>query len=79
MRTDLGDWIKHRLRRGIKDQGAVAQETLAQCEIPIEELRSQWHHQQKSQLSICARKFSGLMLALVNSLSQMHLLDSRKS
>ncbi|KAG2124876.1 hypothetical protein DEU56DRAFT_963177 [Suillus clintonianus] len=52
MRIDLGDWIKRRLRRGIKDQGAVAQETLTKCRIPIEELRSQWLHQQKSQLSI---------------------------
>ncbi|KAG2737671.1 hypothetical protein P692DRAFT_201672633, partial [Suillus brevipes Sb2] len=54
MRIDLGDWIKRRLRRGIKDQGAVAQETLTKCQIPIEELRSQWLHQQKSQLSIRA-------------------------
>jgi hypothetical protein len=56
MRTDLGDWIKHRLKRGIKDQGSAAQDVLDQCEMPVDELRSQWSHQQQSQLSIHARK-----------------------
>jgi hypothetical protein len=56
MRADLGDWIKRRLKRGIKDQGSAAQDVLDQCEMPVDELRSQWSHQQQSQLSIRARK-----------------------
>lgn len=56
MRGDLGDWIKRRMKRGIKDQGTLAQEVLGQCKIPIEELRSEWMHQRQSQLSIHARK-----------------------
>jgi hypothetical protein len=56
MRADLGDWIKRRLKRGIKDQGSAVQDVLDQCEMPVDELRSQWSHQQQSQLSIRARK-----------------------
>lgn len=57
MRLDLGDWIKRRLKRGVNDQGSTAQDILDRCEIPIEELKSQWLHQQESQLSIRARKY----------------------
>jgi hypothetical protein len=56
MCADLGDWIKRRLKRGIKDQGSAAQDVLDQCEMPVDELRSQWSHQQQSQLSIRAHK-----------------------
>ncbi|KAG1857649.1 hypothetical protein C8R48DRAFT_775569 [Suillus tomentosus] len=76
MRMDLGDWIKRRLRRGIKDQGAVAQETLTQCQIPIEELRSQWHHQQKSQLSILTHAPARLKKELDTVLSLQADLDT---
>lgn len=57
MRTDLGDWIKRRLRRGIKGQGSAAQDALDQCEVSIEELQAEWSQQRQSQLSIRARKF----------------------
>ncbi|KAG0706003.1 hypothetical protein DFH29DRAFT_980719 [Suillus ampliporus] len=76
MRIDLGDWIKRRLKRGIKDQGAVAQETLTQCQIPIEELRSQWLHQQKSQLSIRAYAPARLKKELDTVLSLQADLDT---
>lgn len=56
MQTDLGDWIKRRLRRGIKEQGSAAQAMLERCGIPIAELKSEWSHQRQSQLSIRARK-----------------------
>ncbi|KAG0705805.1 hypothetical protein DFH29DRAFT_980739 [Suillus ampliporus] len=36
MRADLGDWIKHRLRRGIKEQGSAAQDMLDHCKIPTD-------------------------------------------
>lgn len=56
MRADLGDWIKCRLRRGIKEQGSAAQGMLGRCEIHVDELQSQWSHQWRSQLSIRARE-----------------------
>ncbi|KAG1779248.1 hypothetical protein EV702DRAFT_1214244 [Suillus placidus] len=54
MRIDLGDWIKRRLKRGIKEQGSAAQDALDRCEVPIEELQSEWSKQRQSQLSIRA-------------------------
>ncbi|KAG6371481.1 hypothetical protein JVT61DRAFT_9515 [Boletus reticuloceps] len=38
MRMDLGDWIKHRLQRGVRDQGKVVSNTLDEYGIPLEEL-----------------------------------------
>jgi hypothetical protein len=57
MRTDLGNWIKQRLRWGIEGQGSAAQDTLDQCEVSIEELQAKWSQQRQSQLSIHACKF----------------------
>lgn len=57
MQIDLGDWIKRRLKRGIKEQGSAAQDALDRCEVPIEELQSEWSKQRQSQLSIRARMF----------------------
>ncbi|KAG2751616.1 hypothetical protein P692DRAFT_20774814 [Suillus brevipes Sb2] len=54
MRIDLGDWIKRCLKRGIKEQGSAAQDALDRCEVPIEELQSEWSKQRQSQLSIRA-------------------------
>ncbi|KAG2751901.1 hypothetical protein P692DRAFT_201838643 [Suillus brevipes Sb2] len=54
IRTDLGEWIKQRLKCGINAQGAVAKDVLNSCGIEIEDLKDQWADQKKSQLSICA-------------------------
>lgn len=59
MRTDLGDWIKRRLKRGVNGQGAAAQEVLDNCGIEAQDLQEQWVDQKKSQLSIRARKSTG--------------------
>jgi hypothetical protein len=56
MKADLGDWIKHCLKRGIKDQGSAALDTITHCETSVEELQAQWADQQQSQLSICAHE-----------------------
>jgi len=56
MHTDLGDWIKRRLRRGVQEQGKLAQDQIEECGIEVEELESQWASQKKSQLSIRSRK-----------------------
>lgn len=56
MKADLGDWIKRRLKRGIKDQGSVALDTITRCETSVEELQAQWADQRQSQLSIRARE-----------------------
>jgi hypothetical protein len=63
MRIDLGDWIKRRLRRGIKEQGSAAQDALDRCGVPIEELQSEWLQQRHSQLSIRARRFYTFLMA----------------
>jgi hypothetical protein len=55
MRTDLGDWIRRRLKRGVEDQGSAAQSILRECGVAVEELRSEWASQRQSQLSIRAR------------------------
>jgi hypothetical protein len=57
MRTDLGDWIKRRLKRGIEEQGTAAQSVLEECGVTIDELRNEWASQRKSQLSIRARMY----------------------
>ncbi|KAG2046020.1 hypothetical protein BDR06DRAFT_985702 [Suillus hirtellus] len=54
MRTDLGNWIKWWLKRGVNGQGAAAQEVLDNCGIEAQDLQEQWVDQKKSQLSICA-------------------------
>ncbi|KAG1882368.1 hypothetical protein F4604DRAFT_1990635 [Suillus subluteus] len=54
MRTDLGEWIKRRLKRGVNAQGAAAKDVLNKCDIEIEDLEDQWADQKKSQLSIHA-------------------------
>jgi len=52
MVTDLGDWLRRRLKKGIQDQGSVAREILDQCELNVSELRKQWSDQRSAQLSI---------------------------
>ncbi|KAG1719291.1 hypothetical protein EDD22DRAFT_983371 [Suillus occidentalis] len=54
MRTDLADWIKRHLKRGVNGQGATAKEVLNNCGIETQDLRDQWADQKKSQLSIHA-------------------------
>ncbi|KAI6158808.1 hypothetical protein EDD17DRAFT_1487803 [Pisolithus thermaeus] len=54
MRTELGDWIRRRLRKGVHEQGSAAQEVLDNCGVSITELREQWSSQRAAQLSIRA-------------------------
>ncbi|KAG1770194.1 hypothetical protein EDD22DRAFT_977211 [Suillus occidentalis] len=74
MKDDLGDWIKRRLKRGIKDQGSVALDAINRCEISVEDLQAQWTDQRQSQLSIRAhaparlRKELDTVLALQSDL-----------
>jgi hypothetical protein len=56
MRADLGDWIRRRLKRGVKDQGTAAQEILDRCELSVEDLQLEWSQQRMSQLSVRARE-----------------------
>ena len=57
MRWGLGDWIRHRLKKGVGDQGAAAQDVLDNCGVSVTELQKQWADQQAAQLSIRARKY----------------------
>ncbi|KAG2115497.1 hypothetical protein DEU56DRAFT_919407 [Suillus clintonianus] len=54
MQSDLGDWIRRRLKRGIHDQGTAAQDVLDRCELSVEDLESEWSQQRSSQLSVRA-------------------------
>lgn len=56
MQSDLGDWIRRRLKRGVNDQGTAAQEVLDQCELSVDDLESEWSQQRSSQLSVRAHK-----------------------
>jgi len=72
MRSDLGDWIRRRLKKGIADQGTDAQNIVDACGIEVPELREQWSHQRSTQLSIRARKFR-MLLFLFKFLITFHL------
>lgn len=58
MKADLGDWIKHRLKRGINAQSSAALDIINHCETSVEDLQAQWAHQRQSQLSIRARELA---------------------
>jgi len=57
MRCELGDWLRRRLKKGVGDQGSVAQEVLDNCGASVTELQKQWTEQRATQLSIRARKY----------------------
>ena len=68
MRTDLGDWIKQRLRCGVQEQGKLAQDQIEECGIDMKELESQWASQRDSQLSIrSCKSLSKVMGCLVHA------------
>ena len=54
MVSDLGDWLRHWLKKGIQEQSSTAQEVLDQCALNVSELRKQWSDQHSAQLSIRA-------------------------
>jgi len=45
MWRDLGDWLKRRLKKGVDDQGATAQEVLDNCDVSVTEHQKQWDTQ----------------------------------
>ncbi|KIM60109.1 hypothetical protein SCLCIDRAFT_124951, partial [Scleroderma citrinum Foug A] len=51
---DLGDWLRCRLKKGVQEQGSIAQEVLDQCTLGASELWKQWSDQWSAQLSIRA-------------------------
>ena len=53
-RKQLGDWSRRRLKSVIAKE-EQARKQLADCGIPINELRSHWEEQRAAQLSVCAR------------------------
>jgi len=57
MVSDLGDWLRRRLKKGIQEQSSIAQEGLDQCELDVSELRRQWSDQRSAQLSIRAHMY----------------------
>jgi len=72
MRSDLGDWIRCRLKKGIADQGTEARSIVDACGIEVPELQNQWSHQCTAQLSVRARKF-WMLLFLFKFLLTFHL------
>ena len=57
MRRELGDWLRHRLRKGVGNQGTAAREVLHDCGASVMELQEQWADQRATQLSIRAHKY----------------------
>jgi len=57
MQRELGDWLRHHLKKGVGNQGSVAQEVLDNCGASVTELQKQWTEQRATQLSIRARKY----------------------
>lgn len=55
MPNELGSWLKHRVKKGISEQGGAAQQVLNGCGVSISGLRIQWNAQRTAQLSIKAR------------------------
>ena len=56
VREGLGGWIRGRLKNGIQARTQAANKDLSDIQIPVAELREQWAHQRKAQLSIRARE-----------------------
>ncbi|KIK11721.1 hypothetical protein PISMIDRAFT_101815, partial [Pisolithus microcarpus 441] len=54
MRTELGDWVRCHLKKGVHEQGSAAQEVLDNGGVSIAELKEQWANQRVAQLSIRA-------------------------
>ncbi|KAG1724201.1 uncharacterized protein EDB91DRAFT_1239990 [Suillus paluster] len=52
MKSDLGDWIKRRLKRGIKDQGSAALDVINRSKTSVEDLQAQWADQQQLQADL---------------------------
>jgi len=52
----LGDWITHRLQKGVEQNLQEMSINLKWCNVPLQELWEQWDVQCKSQLSIRAHK-----------------------
>ncbi|KAI5981992.1 hypothetical protein EDC04DRAFT_2593419, partial [Pisolithus marmoratus] len=54
MWTDLGDWARRCLKKGVREQGSTTQEVLDNGGVSIAELQEQWANQRVAQLSIRA-------------------------
>lgn len=52
----LGDWMAHRLERGVRKQGQAARNILEDCGIPLSDLRREWEDQRAAQMSVRARE-----------------------
>ncbi len=55
-RSDLGGWIRGRLRNGVEAKTAAANTELAQGGISMDNLRQEWQAQRAAQLSIRQRR-----------------------
>ncbi|KIK23750.1 hypothetical protein PISMIDRAFT_100023, partial [Pisolithus microcarpus 441] len=76
MWTELGDWIRCRLKKGVCEQGSATQEALDNCGVSITELQEQWANQRVAQLSIRAHVPTKLKKELDTVLSLQADLDT---
>jgi hypothetical protein len=49
LRDDLGDWIRHRLKKGVEEQGKKANQLLSMLNISFDELHHQWNLQKAAR------------------------------
>ncbi|KAI6010341.1 hypothetical protein EDC04DRAFT_2580968, partial [Pisolithus marmoratus] len=64
MQTELGDWIRCCLKKGVHEQGSAAREVLNNCGVSIVALQEQWANQPAAQLSIRAHIYLFLFSTL---------------
>lgn len=76
MLQDLGQWLKRRLKKGIRDQGDAAQKVLDQCGVSVADLRTQWMDQRSAQLSIRNRKSFNLISVVQAQAPAPYILDA---
>ena len=57
LKSDLGSWIRRRLKNGVESRTSEAAEALGNIRHTTAELREQWLLQKKDQLSIRSRMY----------------------
>ena len=64
MLQDLGGWLKHQLKKGVKEQGEVVQKLIDNSPISVADLYEQWAEQREAQLSVRACEFFSIIISV---------------
>ncbi|KAI6122052.1 hypothetical protein F5141DRAFT_998807, partial [Pisolithus sp. B1] len=69
MVNDLDDWLRCWLKKGIQEQGSIAQEILDQCELDVSELQEQCYPSTHIYTPACLKKELDTVLTLQTKLN----------